>query len=181
MKVRRFYQSVILNKPFIYRPITRKEYEGLYGYNQYAQETLVCKMAVVDPIDVDWDGIEAGIPTTLCDCILKVSGMGDAEYINTLIRAEIDRVTNTPNLWMDSVIQHVFPHCTDEYLSELTMDETITVYAKALYTYKFLEGEKIIIGLNKMEDIRQAQAKDAPPVPPPPLKPGRNIYRQGVM
>jgi len=66
-------------------------------------------------------------------------------------------------------------------LMDLTMEETITLYAKALYTHKFFEGEKIIIGLNKMEEIKQEQAKNAPLVAPSPLKPGRNIYQQGVM
>ncbi len=181
MRVIKYYQSVILNKPFIYRPITRREYEGFIGVNDYETETLICKTAVVEPLDIDWDYIECGIPTTLANCILRASGMGDGNYMNALIKTEIDRVTVSPNLWLDAVIQYIYPQYTDETLMDLTMEETITLYAKALYAHKFFEGEKIIIGLNKMEEIKQEQAKNAPLVAPSPLKPGRNIYQQGVM
>jgi len=178
----RYYESVILGEPFIYRPITRKEYGGFVGINAYEAETAICRIAVVDPLDVDWNNIRAGIPSTLAACIKRVSGMGDGDYLHTMIKSEIDRVSITPELWMDSIIQYIYPQYTDEYLLDLTVEQTATLYAKALYANKFLEGEKIVIGLNKMEDIKKEQAKNAPLPPPPLLKPGRNIYsQQGVM
>lgn len=174
----KYYHTEILGKPFIFRQVLRKEYEGLTGRDKYEIETKLCKIAVADPEFVDWDMIEAGIPTSLSALIMKVSGFGDVNYINALINTEIERVSITPTLWLDSVIQHMYPQYSDDMLKELTMEETITLYAKSLYTFKYLAGEKVVIEANRIEEIRAEAEKHAPPKTPQLQqgKRGRNMY-----
>ena len=180
--MKHIYQSVVLDKPFIYRPITRSEYEGLRADNDWSLENLICQTALIDPEWVDWDNIEAGVPSTLSKLILRVSGYGDINYINNMIATEVDRVTMSPAIWLDSIIQHVYPHCTDEYLGKLTQEETITLYAKALYAYRFLENERVSIQIKVYNEIAEAQQKHKQQgVPKTPKTLGSNIYNSGTL
>jgi len=72
----REYKVTVLGVEYVYRGATRAEIERILRMeSEVEQEDEICRLCVLQPKDVDWDNILAGVPTALAEKILEASGM----------------------------------------------------------------------------------------------------------
>lgn len=152
--LRKKYYVEIIGKPFMFRPITRREHEGLLNNHITDYEDGICKLAVVHPEDIDWGIIEAGVPQSLSSNILYVSGFGSEEMISRIVASEVESVENVALLQIEAIVQYIFPKYSLNDMMDMTQRELFRLFAKALFIIRYHEEEKTIINLNKVSEIR---------------------------
>ena len=133
----------------------------MFGKDQDAEfQDEVCKIAVNNYEDYDWDYIECGIPEVLCNQILVQSGVVDNDTIRGYIEQDRYDIECDAEIQMISFIQHIYPQYTDEYLDSISSRELIKLYARSLYVLKFQEEERTVYNLNKVfEEKQRAEAQ----------------------
>lgn len=134
------------NNYFLYKPLSRKDYRAIVENNEltiFEKEDEVCAMTILWPENIDWDDIEAGIPSKLYKEILQNSFLDSAESIAHLIdvyREELE----TLDAQMSCIISEAFPNYDIEEIEEWDMIKFCKIFAKAEWKLKHLR---------KIEDI----------------------------
>lgn len=186
----------ILEKPFVFRKITRREYEGLLslrcedGLPDYRFDVEVCNTAVVEPKINDWFEMECGVAPILSLMIQECSGcIVTKEYMHNTIEYKKSILENDNYIQMESIIEHVFPQYTKEKFLDISYDELIGLYVKAEYAIKFKAEQSYIHQMNIMAGIKakenqyiqEEQAKQKAQELAKRRRFEENIYGSGVM
>lgn len=149
------YYIEINCKPFIFRQISRREYEGLLHKKPCDLQDAVCELAIVTPTDLEIDSLPCGIPDTLAQSILWASGFVGPEEVNYIIDQEKHNILCSPDLQMEAIIQYIYPDVTVDSMRDMSQRQLIKLFSKALYVIDFTEEQKTVINLNKIAEIRE--------------------------
>ena len=130
------------NNFFIYKPLSRKDYKAIVENNELTnieKEDEVCAMTILWPEDIDWDDIEAGIPSKLYEEILKNSFLDSPESIAHLIdiyREELE----TLDTQMSCIISEAFPNYDIEEIENWDMIKFCKIFSRAEWKLKNLRN-----------------------------------------
>ena len=139
------------NNFFIYKPLSRKDYKAIVENNELTnieKEDEVCAMTILWPEDIDWDDIEAGIPSKLYEEILKNSFLASPESIAHLIdiyREELE----TLDTQMSCIISEAFPNYDIEEIENWDMIKFCKIFSRAEWKLKNLRN------LDSMKDVTE--------------------------
>lgn len=139
------------NNFFIYKPLSRKDYKAIVESNELTnieKEDEVCAMTILWPEDIDWDDIEAGIPSKLYEEILKNSFLDSPESIAHLIdiyREELE----TLDTQMSCIISEAFPNYDIEEIENWDMIKFCKIFSRAEWKLKNLRN------LDSMKDVTE--------------------------
>lgn len=139
------------NNFFIYKPLSRKDYKAIVENNELTnieKEDEVCAMTILWPENIDWDDIEAGIPSKLYEEILKNSFLDSPESIAHLIdiyREELE----TLDTQMSCIISEAFPNYDIEEIENWDMIKFCKIFSRAEWKLKNLRN------LDSMKDVTE--------------------------
>lgn len=139
------------NNFFIYKPLSRKDYKAIVENNELTnieKEDEVCAMTILWPEDINWDDIEAGIPSKLYEEILKNSFLDSPESIAHLIdiyREELE----TLDTQMSCIISEAFPNYDIEEIENWDMIKFCKIFSRAEWKLKNLRN------LDSMKDVTE--------------------------
>lgn len=131
---------------FIYKTLGRQDYKDLVKdtlLTTLEKEELICEKTVLYPEKYDFETCEAGIPTKLCEEILKNSYLGDDNARNLLIqkyRQEMEDIENQ----ISCMIQEAFPNLKLEEIENMDMETTLKYLAKAEWILLNFRNAKVL-------------------------------------
>lgn len=132
---------------FIYKPLSRKDYKAIVENTELSiieKEDEVCAATILWPEDIDWDEVEAGIPTKLYEEILTNSFLDSAESIAYLIdvyREELELLDTQ----MGCIISEAFPNYDIEDIETWDMIKFCKIFSRAEWKLK---------NLRKIDDMK---------------------------
>lgn len=132
---------------FIYKPLNRKDYKAIVENTELSiieKEDEVCAATILWPEDIDWDEVEAGIPTKLYEEILTNSFLDSAESIAHLIdvyREELELLDTQ----MGCIISEAFPNYDIEDIETWDMIKFCKIFSRAEWKLK---------NLRKIDDMK---------------------------
>ena len=141
---RNVYITKMGEKVFIYRSLGRAEYKKILDdprFKSAAKEELICEVCVLWPEKFDFEDCDAGIPSVLCQEILKNSGLDKAEArtnILTFYRNEMWDIDNQ----MTCLINEAFPNIDIEEIESWDMEKTCKYLSRAEWKLHNLRGMK---------------------------------------
>ena len=106
------FLSSIDDYTFIYKPLNRKDYKAIIENPELSdveKEDEVCAICVVFPEEIDWDDIEAGVPSKLFKEIITNSFLDSPESVASLIDVN-RRELETLDAQMTCIISEAFPN-----------------------------------------------------------------------
>lgn len=148
MEFKKQYRNVFVyqvdNQVFIYRTLGRKEYKDILSdkrFNDFEKEEIICDTCLLypDPDSIDWDAIDAGIPTELMKQIRKNSyldGKKSRRGILDYYRAEMYDLDNQ----ITCIINEAFPQYDIEDIEEWDVDKTMKYLTRAEWKLTNLHG-----------------------------------------
>lgn len=125
---------------FLYKPLNRKDYKAIVqndNLTSFEKEDEVCAMTILWPENIDWDEIEAGIPSKLYKEILENSFLDSPESIAHLIevyREELELLDTQ----MGCIISEAFPNYDIEEIEEWDMIKFCKMFTRAEWKLKNL-------------------------------------------
>jgi hypothetical protein len=137
------YMMDIDGIPFTFRTLSRIDYTKSLEYydNDYDRAEYVCRIAVLDPIDIDYsDSIYAGVPEVLARQILEESGFLDGQNKVKELMFKYDQQMATFDSQLSCIIAHVFPQYKIEEIDRWPLEKTISYYCKAKWVLAELKG-----------------------------------------
>lgn len=152
------YYIEVLGRRFLFRAITRREYYDIVNSIEHKDDMYdrVCELAVLWPTDIDYDTIECGVPETVGNSILYVSGFSaDVSVVTDMIRQEKELVERDSILQSEAIIMHVFPQYSLDDLHDISQRELFRLFAQAMFCIRFIQEEQTIINLNKTAEVQQ--------------------------
>lgn len=137
------YKSVISGQEFIWRELSRNEYNKAVRYfpNSYEREEYVCNLCVIKPKNYDFNSCLAGIPSTLVVQILQESGFSQEPTgkINSMIEHYIEEMSNFQHQ-ISCIICEAFPSLNIEEVENWQLEKTIWYFSRAKYIIEKLRG-----------------------------------------
>lgn len=136
---------------FLYKPLSRKDYKAIVQNDNLAsfeKEDEVCAMTILWPENVDWDEIEAGIPSRLYKEILENSFLDGPESIARLIDVYRDEL-ELLDTQMSCIISEAFPNYDIEEIEEWDMIKFCKMFTRAEWKLKNLRK------LDDMNDVAE--------------------------
>jgi hypothetical protein len=107
------FETSIKNDVFIFRPLTRFEYENIVLNHRVGDEVAketICELCVVYPEGYDFENCDyAGIPSALSDQIIEKSGWGNDKFVENYIEELEDKHLNDPMSVIENQILAAFP------------------------------------------------------------------------
>lgn len=162
------YCTEILNYKFIWRELSRGEYNKVLKYyvEEQDREEYICKLCLLEPIGFDFLNCEAGVATTLALQIIVTSGFspsptGRIQNLMTQYREEMNSFQNQ----VSCVIHEAFPTLDIEEIENWGTDKTLWYFSRAEY--------KLSLRGITLSTIQPGQANQAGPQIPG--KPGISV------
>ena len=159
----------IEGEDFIFRPLTRFEYEELLVKRDLREDVLsevICDIAVLYPEKYDFNNPHvAGAPEALCNQIVYYSGFDDPDYIDELLYDKQEELDNNVFTMMENVITVAFPTIDIEDVKKMDAYEIIDYYARAAWIinnmYANIKMPQQIPGEESEQPAQQAQPQQA--------------------
>jgi len=192
---------------FIYRALGRKEYKDILQdsrFNDFDKEEIICDTCLLypDPETIDWDNMNAGIPTELMKEIRKNSyldGLGSRKDLLDFYRAEMYDLDNQ----ITCIINEAFPNYDIEEIEAWDVEKTMKYLTRAewklqnFHGLEFKEAQGQFFDEETKEEkpvVEEIQPDEEPPqkkktirggdkkdkLTPDKIK-GNNIGREGTM
>ena len=140
------YRNVFIHqfgdKVFFYRSIGRKEYRTIVDdqvLNDFQKENVMCELCTLYPKNVNFNDIEAGIPSKLSELIIKNSFLDSIEARQKLLgyyRAQMYDLDNQ----ISCLINEAFPQFDIEDIEEWDVDKTTKYLSRAEWKLHNLRG-----------------------------------------
>lgn len=169
---------------FIYKPLTRKEYKMILNSNVLSdieKEDKVCEKTVLWPYDINFDDMDAGIPTELYRQILTNSFLdsftGAIDLIDTF-REDL-KVIDTQ---MSCIISEAFPNYDIEEIESWDMIKFCKIFSRAEWKLKNLRSMDNLLDVTEFlreysesideneEELEEVEITKQTPVKPQPSK-----------
>ena len=130
------YTSEILDYNFIWRELSRGEYNKVlrYFHDEYEREEEICKLCLIEPKEFDFNECEAGVSTLLAIQIAQESGFsstptGKIDLILTQYRNDMQNFQNQ----VSCIIHEAFPTLDIEKIENWPLEKTLWYFSRAEY------------------------------------------------
>lgn len=136
------FLSSIDDYTFIYKPLNRKDYKAIIENPELSdveKEDEVCAICVVFPEEIDWDDIEAGVPSKLFKEIITNSFLDSPESVASLIDVN-RRELETLDAQMTCIISEAFPNYDIEDIESWDMIKFCKIFSRAEWKLKNLRN-----------------------------------------
>ena len=117
------YFADINDEAYIYKPLSRKDYKEIV-------EDEVCERTILWPENIDFDEVDAGVPTELYKQILTNSFLDSMDSVVSLIdvyREELETVDTQ----MSCIISEAFPNYDIEEIESWDMIKFCKIFSRA--------------------------------------------------
>jgi len=146
LQLKEQYRNVFIHQfgsmVFFYRSIGRKEYKTIIDdvvMNDFQKENVICELCTLYPKNVDFNNIDAGIPSKLTELIIKNSFLDSIEARQQLLgyyRAQMYDLDNQ----ISCLINEAFPQFDIEDIEEWDVDKTTKYLSRAEWKLHNLRG-----------------------------------------
>lgn len=148
MEFKKQYRNVFVyqvdSQVYIYRALGRKEYKDILSdkrFNDFEKEEIICDTCLLYPSTdtIDWDAVDAGIPTELMKQIRKNSYLDNRKSrkgIPDYYRAEMYDLDNQ----ITCIINEAFPQFDIEDIEEWDVEKTMKYLTRAEWKLTNLHG-----------------------------------------
>lgn len=144
MKYRNVFITQIDEETFIFRALGRSEFRDILKdsrFDEYKKEDIMCAQCLLypDPDTIDWDNVNAGLPTKLLKEILKKSYLDDLEsrtILHSIYRSEMFDLDNQ----ITCIINEAFPNFDIEEIEAWDVDKTTKYLSRAEWKLHNLRG-----------------------------------------
>lgn len=141
---RNVYVYQVDNQVYIYRTLTRKEYREILEdkrFNDFEKEEIICDTCLLypSPDNMDWDAVDAGVPTELMKQIRKNSyldGKHSRKSILDFYRSEMYDLDNQ----IICIISEAFPQYDIEEIEDWDVDKMTKYLTRAEWKLTNLRG-----------------------------------------
>ena len=130
----------------IYRSIGRKEYRTIVDdkiMNDFQKENVICEICTLYPQKLNFNELDAGIPTKLADMIIRNSFLDSIEARRDLLgyyRAQMYDLDNQ----ISCLINEAFPQYDIEDIEEWDVDKTTKYLSRAEWKLHNLRGLQFV-------------------------------------
>jgi hypothetical protein len=144
------YSIGILDKEYIFRLLTKAEYELIDSMDcsEEEKEELVYFKCVFDAV-TEIDNMQAGIISLLCETILYVSGFDEQSAIE--IGNQYKEEMLQPDRKIEAMILEAFPNLTLEEVESWTVNKTLKYFSRAAWILYALRGVDVSVLLSDPE------------------------------
>lgn len=148
MEFKKQYRNVFVyqvdSQVYIYRALGRKEYKDILSdkrFNDFEKEEIICDTCLLYPSTdtIDWDAVDAGIPTELMKQIRKNSYLDNRKSRKGILdyyRAEMYDLDNQ----ITCIINEAFPQFDIEDIEEWDVEKTMKYLTRAEWKLTNLHG-----------------------------------------
>ena len=148
MEFKKTYRNVFVyqvdEQVFIYRTLSRKEYKDILNdqrFNDFEKEEIICDTCLLypNPDNIDWDTVDAGVPTELMKQIRKNSyldGKKSRQNILNYYRSEMYDLDNQ----IVCIINEAFPQFDIEEIEDWDVDKMMKYLTRAEWKLVNLRG-----------------------------------------
>lgn len=148
MEFKKQYRNVFVyqvdSQVYIYRALGRKEYKDILSdkrFNDFEKEEIICDTCLLYPSTdtIDWDAVDAGIPTELMKQIRKNSYLDNKKSRKGILdyyRAEMYDLDNQ----ITCIINEAFPQFDIEDIEEWDVEKTMKYLTRAEWKLTNLHG-----------------------------------------
>lgn len=139
---RNVYMHQIDDTVFVYRTLGRDEYRKIIESEELAdmdKEEVICRSCLLYPEEFDFDNCSAGLPTELCEIILKASLLDSKESQQSALqyyRLEMHDFQNQ----ITCLINEAFPNLDIEEIEQWDMEQTLRYLSRAEWKLHNLRG-----------------------------------------
>ena len=154
--------SEIDGQLFSYRPLGRKEYKDILtneNLNDWDKQDVICKTALVYPVDFDLDNCPAGLPEQLCNDIVEKSCLDPENmvYLLHMNRQEAEQLGSE----MACVIAEAFPSYTIDEIESWNNFKFVKLYSQAEWVLKNIRGVQFQLDvLDYLADVAGISAEE---------------------
>lgn len=139
-KYENIFMTTIDDYIFIYKPLSRKDYKNIMqniNTDDIEKEDEVCRATILYPENIDWDEMDAGIPTALFEEIMVNSFMSDKDpdSVANLIEAYREEM-ELLDTQMTCIISEAFPNYSIEEIEDWDMIKFCKIYSRAEWKLK---------------------------------------------
>jgi hypothetical protein len=162
---RQLYQYQIEEQVFFYRPINRKEWDQLMESNlsDMQKEEVICDCCILWPMEYDWDGCDAGVPTLLAKVIVKNSYLDSTEHRQQLTNFYRQEMFNLQNQ-ITCIIHEAFPDINLETIENWDMETTAKYLSRAEWVLVNLRGAQMNFDPQQTQELQDPGAPKDPNV-----------------
>lgn len=161
------FLSNINDNVFIYKPLSRRDYKLILqnpSLMDIEKEDEVCRATVLWPEDIDWDEIEAGVPTALFEEILKNSFMDDTDpdsvaHLIEAYREEMELLDTQ----MACIISEAFPNYDIEDIESWDMIKFCKIFSRAEWKLRNFRSADNLVDV--LDYIRSYDPEEETPIP----------------
>ena len=136
------YFADINDEAYIYKPLSRKDYKEIVENDNLTlieKEDEVCERTILWPENIDFDEVDAGVPTELYKQILTNSFLDSMDSVVNLIdvyREELETVDTQ----MSCIISEAFPNYDIEEIESWDMIKFCKIFSRAEWKLKTLRN-----------------------------------------
>lgn len=168
MEFKKSYRNVFVyqvdEQVFIYRTLSRKEYKDILNdkrFNDFEKEEIICDTCLLypHPDKIDWDEIDAGVPTELMKQIRKNSyldGKKSRQHILDYYRSEMFDLDNQ----IVCIINEAFPQFDIEEIEDWDVDKMTKYLTRAEWKLVNLRGLEFVDPKGEMYDDNREDEMD---------------------
>ena len=148
MEYKKTYRNVFAyqadSQVFVYRTLSRKEYKDVLGdqrFNDFEKEEIICDTCLLypSPDSIDWDKMDAGIPTELMKQIRKNSYLDGKESRKNLLEFYRSEMYDLDNQIV-CIINEAFPQFDIEEIEDWDVDKMMKYLTRAEWKLVNLRG-----------------------------------------
>lgn len=146
IRLKEKYRNVFLHQfgstVIFYRSIGRKEYRTIIDdqlMNDFQKENVICELCTLYPKEINFNDVDAGIPSKLTELIIKNSFLDSIEARQKLLgyyRAQMYDLDNQ----ISCLINEAFPQFDIEEIEEWDVDKTTKYLSRAEWKLHNLRG-----------------------------------------
>lgn len=157
------FTNMIGDEFFIWRPVTRKEYDIIIKSSAGDTDTkdeMICQISVLYP-QVDFSTYKAGIPTMLAPVIIEESGFGSVEKTYNYLNSTRQYILNNFTSQAEIVIASAFPQYKFEEIREWSLEQLLDMVAKAEWKLNIIDGKNFVFDtvVNSDDDSNEEEPK----------------------
>lgn len=139
------YSTPVRNVNYVFRAITLKQFQDAFKDTTASaadREETIIRIALIHPLEIDFDGISPGVVSALAEEILEVSGFQNPKLAREKLEARRKEYTDVFIL-MKAMILATMPTTDVDLLDELTFDQLLN---KVVLAEKIIEVHQAIMG-----------------------------------
>ena len=116
---------------YILRTLNRKEIASLDIFSEIDtdKEESIVRLAIIDPIDMDYDNVSAGVISTLAEVVLDKSGLLGIESLQNALEKARNKRTIFTDIY--EIICAGFPALLPGDLDNITLDKLMDLFVIA--------------------------------------------------